>query len=284
MEIQTLRLKKDGRELKHQGISLKKLKLFSVFIFSLFILHFSLTPVSHASHPLITDDAGTMGKSNAQIEFNFEFSYDKERDNGIKIKETGTEIASFLSYGIADNIDIVLGVPYQWFRIKEDGVLTEKENGLSDVSLEIKWRFYEKDGWGIALKPGIALPTGDEGKGLGTGRATYSMFFITTKELEPWTFHMNLGYIRNENKHDERKDILHASVASEVEIIKNLTAVVNIGAERNPDRESNTHPAFILGGLIYTINENFDIDVGIKKGLNKPETDLALLAGIVIRF
>lgn len=247
----------------------------------MFVFFLVFADASYAAHPLISDDTGTMGKSNTQIEFNFEFSYDREREDGVRTKETGVEIASYLSHGITDSIDIVLGVPYQWYRIKEDGVLVEKENGLSDVSLEIKWRFYERDGLSFALKPGITLPTGDDDKGLGQGRPGYSVFFITTKELEPWAFHVNLGYIRNENKHDERKDIWHASLAAEAEVIKNLTAVANIGVERNPDSGSSVHPAFVLGGIIYSISENIYLDFGIKKGLNKPEADYAVLAGIV---
>jgi hypothetical protein len=250
----------------------------------LFTVHFSLSTVSYAAHPLITDDTGTQGRGKFQVEINSEFTYDKETEEGVTIKETGGEVATILSYGITDNIDIVLGIPYQWFRVKEDGSVITKEDGISDISLEAKWRFYEKDGLSLALKPGITLPTGDEDDGLGAGRVTYSAFFITTKELEPWAFHMNLGYIRNENKHDERRDIWHASLAAEIEVIKNLTAVANIGVERNPDKGSSVHPAFILGGLIYSISENIDLDFGIKRGLNKPETDLTLLAGIVVGF
>lgn len=193
-------------------------------------------------------------------------------------------MATILSYGITDNVDIVFGMPYQWFKVKEDGEVTSKEDGISDMSLEIKWRFYEKDGLSLALKPGITLPTGDDDKGLGQGRATYSLFLITTKEIEPVVLHLNLGYVRNENKLDERNDIWHVSLAGETEVVKDLKVVANIGAERNPDKTSNTHPAFILGGLIYSITENFDIDVGIKAGLNKPETDLTFLAGIAWRF
>ena len=54
--------------------------------------------------------------------------------------------------------------------------------------------------------------------------------------------------------------------------------------ERNPDKTSNLDPAFILGGLIYSISKNFDVDFGIRGGLNKPETDYAILAGIAWRF
>jgi hypothetical protein len=90
--------------------------------------------------------------------------------------------------------------------------------------------------------------------------------------------------MRNENKLDERKDIWHISLASELKLIKDLRLVTNIGMERNPDRTSNKHPAFILGGFIYSIFENFDIDIGIKGGLNKQETDVTILAGIAWRF
>lgn len=224
------------------------------------------------------------------MEINSEFTYDKEREfsedagDYVTVKETGGEVATILSYGIADNIDIVFGLPYQWTKTKEDGDVTSDEDGISDMSLEIKWRFYEKDSLGLAVKPSITLPTGDDEKGLGAGRVTYSIFFITTKEIEPWAFHLNLGYIRNKNKVDERNDIWHASLASTVEIIKNLQIVTNIGIETNPDKASNTHPAFILGGAIYSITENFDIDFGLKTGLNKPETDSSILAGATLRF
>jgi hypothetical protein len=243
-----------------------------------------MTGTSYAAHPLITDDTGTQGKRKFLLEVNSEFTYDKETIKDVTVKEIGGEVAPALSYGITDNIDIILCLPYQSFKIKEDGDVTSKESSISDISLGLKWRFFEKDGLSFALKPGITLPTGNEKKGLGTGKVTYGMFFITTKEMKPWAFHLNLGYIRNENKVDEKKDIWHASLASEVDVIKDLKAVANIGIERNPDRTSGSHPAFILGGLIYSVIENFDIDFGIKRGLSEPETDYSILAGIALRF
>ncbi len=252
-----------------------------IFTIALAVLWHGL---AFAAHPLITDDTGTQGKGKFQLEVNSEFIYDKETEEGITKKETGGEVATLLSYGIADNLDIVLGLPYQWKKVKEDGIVTSDEDGMSDISLELKWRFFEKDGLSFALKPGITLPTGDENKGLGTGRTTYSLYFITTKVIEPWAFHLNLWYIRNENTLDKRIDISHASLAGEVEAVKNLKVVGNVGRERNTDQTSNRHPAFILGGIIYSISENFDIDLGIKRGLNKPETDYAILVGIALRF
>jgi hypothetical protein len=80
-------------------------------------------------------------------------------------------------------------------------------------------------------------------------------------------FHLNLGYARNENEIDDRKDIWHSSLASEVEIVDGLKAVANIGVERNHDKSSSTARAFILGGVIYSLSEKLDIDLGLKVGL-----------------
>jgi hypothetical protein len=243
-----------------------------------------LVSASYAAHPLITDDAGTQGKGKSQLEVTGEYNYEKESGGGITTKETGGQIATTLSYGIVDNTDFVLGIPYQWCRIKDDGVVISNEDGFSDMTLEVKWRFYGKGGLSLALKPGVIVPTGDEERGLGAGRVGYSAFFIASREAAPWAFHANIGYKRNENKSDERCDIWHASLAGEVKFLKNLKVVANIGAERITDEASNNHPAFILGGLIYSPSDNFDIDFGAKGGMNSTETDFSLMAGAMFRF
>ena len=252
---------------------------FFIFLVALSSIVLLLPSVSEAAHPLVTDDAGTQGKGNTQLELNLEYSKEDEK----LLAEKAFEIDAIVSYGISGNADLVFAIPYVWIDVDEDAE-SVSDDGLSDIGLELKWRFYEKDGLSLAIKPGITLPTGDEVKGLGSGRVTYGLFFITTKEMQPWFLHLNLGYIRNENNTDEQKDIWHASVASELEVAKELKVVANIGMERNPDRTSNTHPAFLLGGLIYSVTENLDIDFGIKTGLNSPETDVSFLAGIAYRF
>lgn len=154
-----------------------------------------------------------------------------------------------------------------------------RESGISDLSLEVKWRFSEKEDLSFALKPGITIATGNEKKGLGKGRSSYALTSIISKEIEPWVLHLNLGYMRNEyklreDKEANRKDIWHVSLASEVEVVKDLKLVGNIGMERNSEKASSRYPTYILGGLIYSITENIDIDFGVKAGLNKPETPI----------
>jgi hypothetical protein len=232
-----------------------------------------------AAHPLITDDAGTMGTGKAQLEINGE--YGREKEDGVI--STTAEGAAALSYGISETVDLVIGLPYQYSREKTEEA-TVSENGFSDTSLEVKWRFYEHDALSLAIKPGLTLPTGDDEKGLGAGKATYSLFFIASQEMEPWGFHLNLGYIRNENTLDEEKDLWHASLATTAALTENLTAVANLGVESNPDKLTGTDPAFFLAGLVYALSEEFDLDCGIKYGLNDPETDRTVLAGVTWKF
>jgi len=248
----------------------------SPFLVLAFAVTFTLTLFpcvnAYAVHPLISDDAGTMGTGNFELEANIEY----ENDNGDSV----TQFGAILSAGIRENIDLVISAPYQFLRTKEEGEVVE-DDGISDILVELKWKFYEKDGLSFALKPGIILPTGDEDKGLGDGNAAYSLFFVASKELEPVNIHFNLGYIKNGK---ELRDVWHYSLAAEYSVSKPLTLVANIGGETNPDRESNVHPLFLLGGMIYKINENFSIDFGIKTGLNKAEADYTVLAGIIVDF
>ncbi|MCX7991267.1 MAG: transporter [Proteobacteria bacterium] len=245
------------------------------------LLVLCLFKIGHSAHPLITDDTGTQGKGKFQLELNSEYSVDSQDG----IKEKVFEFAPILSYGVFDNLDVIISVPYQSIKTEDNTTLTEsKESGVSDLSLELKWRFFEADGLSFALKPGVSFPTGDENKGLGSGKTDYSLFLITTKEIKPVNLHLNLGYIRNENKFQERKDIFHLSLAGEYEATEKLKLVANMGTETNADPASKTDPAFVLIGFIYSFSDKFSFDAGYKYGLNKPETDNTYLLGITFKF
>jgi len=235
--------------------------------------------MSLAMHPLITDDTGTQGKGKFQIELNYEF--DHEDTDGEE--ENIHDISTVVSFGIIDSVDVVVGLPYQFITTKEGGEKT-REDGISDMTLEVKWRFFECEGLSLAAKPGLSIPTGDEDKDLGAGKVGGSFFLIATQELEPWTFHFNAGYGRNETTVDDETDLWHVSLATELEVCKWLKLVANVGAERNTDQEDDTPAAFILGGVVIPVTENIDLDFGVKGGLTEPESDYALLAGVAFRF
>lgn len=239
---------------------------------------------SWATHPLITDDTGTQGKGKFQLELNSQYDWDKDDNEDASVKSTGGQAAATLSYGVAENVDLVLSLPYLWGKTEVNEMTLYDEKGIGDAIMEAKWRLFEKNKFSVALKPGISIPTGNDEKGLGTGQLGGQLFLIASQELGSRAFYANLGYIRNENNADERKDIWHASLAATWEVVKNLKLAANVGIERNPDDDANDDPAFLIGGIIYSINENLDVDLGVKCGLNDAETDISALAGIAFRF
>ena len=239
-----------------------------------------LPALAWAGHPLITDDAGTQGQGKYQLEVNGQYDH----DNGGSVEATGGQMATALTYGAADTVDLVVGVPYLWNKEMENGNEMTNEHGLLDIGLDLKWRIFEKDGMSLALKPGVTLPTGDEDKGLGLGEIGSHLFAIATKEADPWAIHANLGYIRNGNDGDERTDLWHVSLAGTYALTKGLKIVGDIGVDRNADRSSDSDPAYLLGGIIYSVAENFEIDCGYKHALNQVETDWSLLAGTTFHF
>ena len=235
-------------------------------------------------HPLITDDTGTQGKGKTQIELTGQYDHDDEKG----VKSENWEAKAALSYGLFDSLDLVLETPYSWTSTK-DSEGTIQNDGPADLSFSMKWRFFEHEGLSFALKPSVTLPTGDEDKGLGNGRSSYGITTIATYAKDPWAFHFNLGVTHNDYKlpADEdanRRDIWSASFATELQVAKRVRLVANVGMERNSDVESDTHPAFALGGVIYSLTENIDIDAGVKWGINGPEPDISFLAGLAFRF
>lgn len=258
----------------------KRKKLRFLLFVGIWVLHMPfLVTASFAAHPLVTDDTGTQGQGNFQLEATVEYGHDKDA----RLTTRTTEAATTLSYGILESWDIVFGVPYQFIQTKGENS-TSKVDGISDVSMKIKWRFYNLDGLSFALKPGMTFPTGNHSKGLGGGQFSYDLFFIATLEIKPWAFYYNVGYFRYANKLDERRNLWFASIASTVKVAEGLNLAVNIGAERNSDRKANIDPAFILGGLIYSLSKNLDIDIGVKKAITSPEIDYSILSGVTLKF
>lgn len=225
------------------------------------------------AHPLITDDSGTQGAGKFQVELNGEYA----KDGG----DSTTEVSASVTGGISDNLDLVISAPYQFLRFRDEEGNRITEDGISDIAVELKWRFYEKEGFSLALKPGITFPTGDDEKGIGDGKAAYGAVLIATRELAPAIVHVNLGFTKNRS---ELRDIWHYSLSAEYEVNENLLLVGNVGVESNPDRGSDTHPVFLLGGLIYSLSDNVDIDFGIKTDLNNAGPDYTVLAGLAVTF
>lgn len=241
-----------------------------------------------AGPPLITDDAGTVDAGKVESELNGSYSEDSEAQHGISAKSTSTDAEVKISIGLARGLGISIAVPYTISaREKIDGVLAGNTDGFGDLAVELKYAFAEVAGINLAIKPGLALPTGKTG--LSDEHLQYTAVLIASREFDNGTYalHANLVYEYHSYLSTDvagRRNLWSGSVAGEAKLIKGLTGILDFGLAANPDKGSGTPLVYGLTGARYEVSEHLDVNAGIKVGLTKPEDDLAILYGMVLKF
>lgn len=205
---------------------------------------------------------------------------ERGRDRADGVLETSDERKLVLSYGATDTLDLIISVPHTGTRTGDAPTV----KGRGDVEVAAKWRFSESQGFSLGLRPGVTAPTGDEDRGLGTGKMTSSLFVIMTYNAAPWAVHLHLGHTDNRTVADERRRINHYSVAVARRFGDHWQLVADISQETNPDKGSNIAIRSGVFGAIYSVSKNFDIDFGYRHGLSDSATDDALLLGLAFRF
>jgi len=236
------------------------------------------TPVK-AAHPLLTEDTGTQGSGKYQLEL----MLDKTRDHasGATVREQVT--TAVLSYGILENADLQFGLPHTR-QHTHDAAGRHASQGPLDASVDFKWRFLEREALSLAIKPGLTLPTGDKGRGFGTGRPAWSALGILSYEPGPLSFHSHVGYRRNSNDVDQRTSLRHLSAAVTYKATEKLKLVADISADTNPDRADSGSVRYRILGFIYSPQPWLDLDVGFKHGHGRAAADRAFLIGAAMRW
>jgi len=249
------------------------------------ILLFRVEP-AFGAHPLLSDDTITQGKGKTQIEMSYQ--YDSNNEDGIKKEASRPKVQ--LTYGLLDPLDVILEIPYLFVQQTQGGVTTSND-GVGDITLSLKWRFYgEKEkGLQFAIKPSITFPTGDEAKGMGFGREAYGVTFISSFERKEWITSVNLSYLYNQyglqsDRDDYRQDIWSAYLSGQYEPIEKVWLVGEVGVLSNPDVSSDTPLAYINVGVIYELTKSVDLDIGYKYGLTKPAVDYTISGAVTVRF
>lgn len=252
-------------------------KLFSLLAIAGALL---LPVATWAAHPLVTDDAATQGQGKFQYELNGQ--YDTNKNLGITT--TGETFNNVLTYGVFNNTDVIIGVPYQFVHTKTVGS-TKSYDGFNDSYIDVKYRFYEHNGLSFALRPGISVPTGNDSKGLGNDRVGYRAYLIGTQDFGTFLVSGNVGYTRNDsNNPNTELNLWHVSVSGTMLLTDQWKVVADVAADRNTDSHDYNNPVSVLTGIIYSPTSNIDIDLGVKRGLTTTATDWSVLAGTTFRF
>lgn len=232
------------------------------------------------AHPLITEDTGTQGVGNYQLELTYDSNHKQDPPN----KNREQSFNAVFSAGVLENLDVIFTLPYENVSERSDSGKHQVE-GLGDIEIGAKWRFYEDEALSLALRPALALPSGDEDKGLGSGHVVPSLYGVMTYAADPWALHLHLGYTRNfHDGNGERDHILHASVAAEYGIGDSLRLVWDASVESNADQSGGANVGSMVIGMIYSPIPDIDIDLGYRAGLTDAAPDHAWLAGLALRF
>jgi len=236
------------------------------------ILAAAVTVSAFGAHPLLTEDTGTQGAGNYELELGFAQAH----DTGTKVLEFGPQ----LSYGALAALDLIVRPTWLWVR---DGATVGSTQGFGDTGLDFKWRFYNEDALSFGVRAGVDVPTGDADKGLGNGKASPHAILIVTYFRDPWMLAANLDYVYDPLI-GERRQLWGATAALVWSASKRARFSAELGTAMNPDVSQSSWLTVARFGAIATVAREFDIDAGYQIRLSRAAPVRIILAGATLRW
>ncbi len=142
-------------------------------------------------------------------------------ENRLLLNLTSSIFSAFVNYGVTDRVDVGVVVPVLTVRMRAaahatvlrlataetpgihsfpGGLSDETVNssqtaqGLGDILLRTKYRFFDAAGGGLAAGIDLRLPTGNSDQLLGTGGTQLKLSLIGSMASGPFSPHVNAGY------------------------------------------------------------------------------------------
>ena len=223
------------------------------------------------AHPLFTEDTGTQGRGNVEMELGNSWS-EQDGSNAFLFQPQ-------ISYGATSRLDLI--VQPSWVTNEPAG--GERLRGLGDTNLDFKWRFYGSAPWSLAVRTGLAVPTSQHGLGLPDGTVSPHVLLVTTIDVAPLTINADMGYTHLPAEAGLRTDLYHASAAAMFAANPHLTLLLDVGTDTNPDPTRGSWGVVALVGFIYTVRPGLDLDAGYRGRLNSAAGPQQWLFGVTFR-
>ena len=229
-------------------------------------------PAAFAAHPLQTEDTGTQGAGNVEIE------------NGLsRARFDSTTLTAYqpqVSVGLAPTVDVIVQPSLVWLHVPAQASVA----GLGDTNIDAKWRFWGSDPWSFGIRAGLQAPTSRHGLGLAHGQVSEHALLVTTWDAAPTTVHANLGVTRVPRAPGTRATIAHLSAALMQALDERLILTVDGEADQDPDPSRKTWPGSLLAGAIWTARPGLDLDVGYQRSFSAQPVNRQWMAGLTYRF
>ena len=145
-----------------------------------------LTPKrASAGPPYITDDPETVDYRHWEI-------YLASQYNNDKYGLLGTAPHIEVNYGVVPNVQLHLIAPMTYSR----ATFGSMQYGYGDTELGVKWRFVPENAHRpmVGIFPLIEAPTGDAGRGLGSGQSAFYLPLWIQKSWGSWSTYGGGGY------------------------------------------------------------------------------------------
>ncbi|HVL36105.1 MAG TPA: transporter [Burkholderiales bacterium] len=215
---------------------------------------------AQASHPLLTTSPDVLGKGRSQ----FELKAERARGGAAM---TAVELA----HGVADRLEATIETRYLRGDTDE-GV----RRGLGDTALALKWRFFDRGRFALALIPEVLIPTGREAHGLGAGRTGWATSLVGSYGFGRLELLGAAGYERNRNRLDEPDPVRSRSAA----LLWSATEDLRLGVDLVREGEERS----VVYAFLYEVSEAFDFGAGLQRGRGDAAPERALLIGARFRW
>lgn len=236
----------------------------------------AMAPAAYAAHPLQTEDTGTQGTGNVELENGLLWS-----------RSAGNRLFSYqpqFSWGLSSSFDLI--VQPSWLSSQDSG--SPAQRGRGDTNLDIKWRFAAAQPWSLALRAGLTLPTstnnGTGALGLPDGRYGSHALLAVTWDAAVFTMHANLGLALNPQGSGARARVATASAAMMWVLTERIALTLDCGQSSNPDPRRTAWEGSTLAGVIYSVQPGLDVDLGYQTSWRAAQPSHQWLLGLTYRF
>lgn len=240
--------------------------------------------------PDTTESAYSLDAGHVQFELSI-VDYTRDRRNDDNETRESVAIAPMLvKVGLTNRTDLQLGInPYSIDRAesRDDGTTSETE-GFSDTIVRLKVNLWGNDDTGewataMAVMPYISIPTGRDGL---SSRHLDGGLIVPFAVSLPADFSMGimaqLDWLRSQEDDRTVFDFVHTATISH-DLIGDLGGYIEYAGFANLNHDEK-YRGYFDAGLTYAINDDVQLDGGVRIGLTRAADDLGLFLGLSWRF
>jgi hypothetical protein len=213
-----------------------------------------------AGPPFITDDPEPVPLGHWEIYLGGTFAHDRGEGDGAQAPLVE------VNYGAFPEIQLHLLTSLNYTRPTGGPA----EYGPGDTELGLKWRFIkETDHFPqVGTFPMIELPTGDEDRGLGNGKAQVFIPIWLQKSWDKWTIYGGGGWEYNPG--DDKRNFWRTGVVLQKEVIEEKLIVGGEIFYFTADaRDANARTGFNLGA-VYNFDEHKHLLLSVGRDIQGP--------------